>query len=411
MNEAAPSDVQATPGHWLNRNVGGMALTSLLSDAGHETVTAVLPGFLAVLGAPAYALGIIEGVSDALSSFVKLGTGWWSDRLGHRKAIVTTGYALTGGAQAIFVLVTSWPLVLLGRSIAWFGRGIRSPLRSALLAESVTAADRGKAFGFHRAADTIGAILGPLAGAWLLTVLASTAHPSQPFRVIFLLALIPGLGAALTFALLVREQRRAPDRTRRFWASFAALPPAFRRALVAVGVFGLGDFSATLLILAAANLMTPVYGSVRAAQIAALLYALRNGLYAAAAYPVGAASDRFGRRRLLALGYALAALVMVGFGLMFLGSVCSLVVLGVLFAGAGIYAAFVDTLEGAFTADLISDPALRGSAYGVLGSVNGVGDLVSSIAVGFLWSLHPALGFGYAAIFMLGGAALLRMTR
>lgn len=419
MNEPLRSDVTARDGAldvkvgWLNRNVIGMGLTSLLSDAGHEMATAVLAGFLAVLGAPPYALGVIEGVADALSSFVKLGAGWWSDRLGHRKAIVTAGYALTGGAKALFAAAAGWPLVLVGRALAWFGRGVRGPLRDAMLAESVPAADRGKAFGFHRAGDTLGAILGPLAGAGLLTLLAPAAatDPSMPFRVIFLLTLVPGLGSALAFALLVREQRRPPDHGVRFWASLRALPTPFRRALAGVGVFGLGDFSPTLLILAATSLLTPVYGAVAAAQTGALLYALRNALYAAASYPVGAASDRYSRRGLLALGYVLAASVMVGFAAVFLGSVASLFALAVLFAGAGVYAAFVDALEGALTADLIPDVALRGTAFGVVGTVNGVGDLVSSVVVGLLWSVSPALGFGYAALLMLLGATLLHRVR
>src|SRR5436190_19437667 len=136
-------DGNAPVGGWLNRNVMGMGVTSLLSDLGHETATSVLAGFLAALGAPAYALGIIEGLADALSSFVKLGAGWWGDRLGHRKAIVTTGYALTGSAMGLFAFAAGWPLVLVGRVLAWFGRGIRGPLRDAILAESVAARDRG----------------------------------------------------------------------------------------------------------------------------------------------------------------------------------------------------------------------------------------------------------------------------
>ena len=163
------------PGGWLNRNVFGMGLTSLLCDAGHEMATAVLAGFLTVIGAPVYSLGIIEGVADAMSSFVKLGAGWWSDRLGHRKAITTAGYALTGGAFVLFAVAVSWPLVLVGRIVAWFGRGIRGPLRDAMLAESVAPGDRGKAFGFHRAGDTLGAIIGPLMAAGLMFLL-------QPYR-------------------------------------------------------------------------------------------------------------------------------------------------------------------------------------------------------------------------------------
>ena len=112
------------PEGWLNRNVLGMGLTSLLSDAGHEMATAVLPGFLEALAAPAYALGVIEGFADALSSFVKLGAGWWGDRFGHRKAITTAGYALTGVMKAVFAFAVGWPLIFLGRALAWFGRGV-----------------------------------------------------------------------------------------------------------------------------------------------------------------------------------------------------------------------------------------------------------------------------------------------
>jgi MFS family permease len=397
---------------WLNRNVVGMGLTSLLSDAGHEMATAVLPGFLAALGAPAYALGLIEGIADALASFVKLGAGWWSDRLGHRKAIVTAGYALTGAAKALFALAVGWPLVLFGRVLAWFGRGIRGPLRDAMLAESVSAGDRGKAFGFHRAGDTLGAIIGPLLGAGLIYLLepAAAGDPAGPYRIVFLLTLVPGLGSALTFAWMVREKRRAPDPGIKFWASVRSLPPGFRRFLLGAGVFGVGDFSHTLLIAAAVALLAPGYG-VNAAWMGALLYAWRNVLYAAASYPVGALSDRLGRRGLLVLGYALGSAVMAGFALAFAFSSPSLPLLGVLFALAGVYIAVEDALEGALTADLVPDGAVRGTAYGALGTVNGVGDLVSSAVVGLFWAINPVIGMTYAAVTMLAGAALLERVR
>jgi MFS family permease len=401
------------PGRWLNRNVIGMGLTSLLCDAGHEMATAILAGFLAVIGAPVYSLGIIEGVADALSSFLKLGTGWWSDRLGHRKAITTAGYALTGCAFALFAVASSWPLVLLGRVLAWFGRGIRGPLRSAMLAESVAPSDRGKAFGFHRASDTLGAILGPLLAAGLMFLLQPYAseNRSVPFRIIFLLTLVPGLGSAIVFGLIVKEKRRPASPGVKFWTSIRALPTNFRRFLVGVGVFGAGDFSPTLLILAATQLLTATHGAMTAAQIAALLYAWRNVLYAAASYPVGALSDRFGRRGILLFGYVLGAMVMIGFIIAFLTHTSSIVWLGVLFALAGVFIAIEDSLEGAMTADLVPDESNRGTAYGVMGTVNGVGDFLSSAVVGLLWSFSPEIGFGYAAVAMLLGAVLLVRVR
>jgi MFS family permease len=400
-------------GGWLNRNVLGMGLTSLLCDAGHEMATSVLAGFVTVIGAPVYSLGLIEGVADAMSSFVKLASGWWSDRLGHRKTIVTAGYALTGGAAVLFAVAVSWPLVLLGRVVAWFGRGIRGPLRSAMLAESIAPADRGKAFGFHRAADTLGAILGPLAAAALMLLLRPYADhdASTPFRIVFLATLVPGLGATVAFAWIVREKRRPAQPEIKFWASVRSLPVGFRRALVGVGVFGAGDFSHTLLIMAAAQLLSPSHGAAEAAVIAAMLYALRNVIYTAAAYPVGALSDRWGRRGLLVVGYLLGAAVMVGFALAILAGTSSILWLGGLFALAGAYIAVEDSLEGALTADLTPDESIRGTAYGVMATVNGIGDFLSSTVVGLLWVVSPAVGFFYAAAAMFAGAGLLHRVR
>ena len=396
---ATQSGTRPNPG-WLNRNVLGMGLTSLLSDAGHEMATAILPGFLAVLGVSAAALGIIEGVADATSSFVKLGAGWLSDRLGHRKPITVGGYLLTGLSKGLFAFAYGWPLILVGRVLGWFGRGIRGPLRDAMLASSVPPEARGKAFGFHRAGDTVGAIIGPLLGVALLSYLPRNADPSAPFRTVFLLTLIPGLGSAIAFALMVREKRAAPS-PMKFWTSLGALPKPFRLFLWGVGIFGMGDYARTLLILAATQLLTPRFGVGRAAQLAALFYVVHNAFYAAYSYPIGALSDRFGRKGLLCLGYLAGTLTSIGFVAAFLWQVDVIVYLMGLFAMAGFTIAVEDALEGVVTADLVTDEELRGTAYGVLGTVNGVGDLVASVLVGTLWTaISPIWGFGFAAALM-----------
>src|SRR5579884_2707845 len=188
------------PSAWLNRNVFGMGLTSLLSDVGHEMVTTVLPGFLT-------ALGLVEGLADGMATLAKLVSGWVSDRAGRRKPIAVAGYFLTGSTGSIFAIASGWPLVLVGRAVGWFGRGIRAPARNAILASSVPAESLGKAFGFERAGDTLGAILGPSIAVALLTHLHYHASgPTTPFRIIFLLTLIPGLACGLVFALLVKEK-------------------------------------------------------------------------------------------------------------------------------------------------------------------------------------------------------------
>ena len=406
----------ARPESWLNRNVVGMGVTSLLSDACHEMATAVLPSFLTSIGAPPAALGVIEGVADASSSFVKLGAGWYSDRLGHRKGICVLGYLLTGAATSLFAFAITWPLVLLGRVIGWFGRGIRGPLRDAMLAESVPPDARGKAFGFHRAGDTLGAIIGPLLAVGVIEMLQARGmqDSSAPFRTVFLLTLIPGLASVMTMAGLVRERRRPPNHTLQFWASVRELPTAYRRFLLGVGLFGLGDYAHTFLILGATTLLTPTYGVVEAAQIAALLYVWRNVLYAAASYPVGALSDRLGRRGLLALGYLLGAVTAGGFGLAFLiplGAHSKLVLLVCLFSTAGTYIAMEDTLEGTMTADL-TPRETWGFSQGVLGTINGVGDFFASLIVGILWTaVSPIAAFGYAAVVCFLGSVLIERLR
>ncbi|MFI5339520.1 MAG: MFS transporter [Candidatus Methylomirabilales bacterium] len=404
----------ATEERWLNRNVVGMGVASLLSDWGHEMATAILPAFLAVIGVPAAALGAIEGIADAVSSFVKLGAGWYTDRIGHRKAVCVGGYLLTGVSKAIFAFAAGWPLVLFGRTLGWFGRGVRGPLRDAILAESVSDEVRGKAFGFHRAGDTLGAIIGPLCAVGLLALLQGhgAADPSAPFRLVFLLTLIPGVGSALAFGLMVHERRRAPNHGARLWATIRTLPRAYRRWLVGVGVFGIGDFAHTLLILAATELLAPTYGVVAAAQMAALFYVVRNVFYAGASYPVGALSDRVGRRGILVLGYVIGALTTAGFIAAFAFSWRHPVYLLGLFCLAGIYIAAEDAMEGAITADLVPTVESRGIAYGVLGTVNGIGDLAASVIVGALWTaISPSVGFAYATAAMVAGAVAIARVR
>ena len=396
---------------WFNRNVAGMGITSLLSDVGHEMITTLLPGFLAVLGLSPAVLGTVEGVADSVSSCVKLGSGWLSDRFGHRKPMAVAGYLLTGGSNGLFALAHGWGLILAARTLGWFGRGFRTPLRNAMLAASVPEQAIGRAFGFERAGDTIGAIVGPLLAVGLLAHLhPHAADRSSPFRVIFLLTLIPGLSSALVFAMFVRD-KPSPLSGVRFWATVKGMPRSFRRFLFGVGIFGMADYARTLLILAATQLLAPTHGVTRAAQISGLLYVGHNVFYAAYSYPIGALSDRVGRRGLLALGYVGGAVSSLGFAAAFLWKLEVLTYLLAMFGLAGFSIAVSDALEGAMTADLVTEP-VRVTAYGVLGAVNGVGDLVASVVVGVLWTtFSPVVAFAYAAVGMSAGALVLARFR
>lgn len=396
---------------WLNRTVWGMAATSFLSDLGHEAQSTLLPGFMAALGLPPAALGWVEGAADAASSFMKLFAGWFSDRLGRRKGLVVLGYLATGLSSGFIALASGWPLILAGKFFGWMGRGGKAPLRDALLTDSIPAEARGRAFGFHRAGDTLGAILGPLAAVGLLAW--GAAHGLQPLRwnrTLIAWTLVPGVLSGLAFAFLVQERGRNPRVRPGFRHALSRMPATFRRLLAGVGCFGAGDFAHTLLILAATQLLAPRLGLGKAAAWGGMLYVLHNVVYAVSAYPVGAIADRTrNHRRILGLGYALGALVPLALIPCFSRGGAGLPVLAGIFALAGLVSGIKDTLEGAAAADLV--PAEhRGLGFGLLGGVNGVGDLVSSALVGTLWTLHPALGFGYAAALMALGAGVMLAT-
>ncbi len=390
-------------GSWLNRTVLGVGLTSLFSDWSHEIATAVLPAFLASIGAGPAWLGAIEGIADGLSSFTKLGAGYYTDRLKRRKPLAVFGYAFTALATASFAFSTHAYQVLFGRAAAWLGRGVRSPAKKALLASDVAPSAYGRAFGLERLMDTVGAIAGPLTALWLLEL---THHN---YRSVFLWTLLPGMIAVLSFWLLVRE-RPVETRTKQsFFAGLQSLPGTYRRFLLGVGIFGAGDFSHTLLILYATRLLAPTHGMARAASLAVGLYTLHNVFYAGSAYLSGWISDHVPHRKLvLASGYALAGVTAV----LLTTAPHSFWLLSGIFVLAGLYVGTEEALEDSLAAELIPKQQ-HGMAFGTLAAVNAVGDLISSLVVGFLWSaVSVRAAFSFAAVlFFLGALVVLRLRR
>ncbi|MHB8116704.1 MAG: MFS transporter [Acidithiobacillus ferrivorans] len=399
---------------WLNRTVAGAGITSALGDFCYETTTVILPGFLAVLGLPAAALGLIEGIADAVASFTKMISGYIADKLGHRKALVLIGYGLTPVGQVLIALAAGWPLLLLGRMVSWFGKGLRGPLRDAIVIQAVSPETRGRAFGFHRAADTVGAVLGPLLGVALLG-LAQGWHWDDavgPFRFVLWLSVIPGALAVLAFLTLVKDPQHSPNPALKFFSSLRGLPARFKRYLGAVGIFGIGDFSHSLLILAATTLLTTSMGIVHAAQVAGLLYVWRNLVQVAVSYPVGVMADRIGHLSILIAGYVLGALTAVLTALAFWFGVDNIALLAGIFFIAGLYVAVQEALEATVTAEMVQ-PETLAISYGALGTVNGATQFVSSAIVGVVWTtVSPVLGFALAAGMMVAGTlALLRVRK
>ena len=384
---------------WLNSTVLGIGLASLFSDWSHEIATAAMPAFLASLGVSAAWLGTIEGVSDGLSSFAKMASGFYTDKLARRKPIAVAGYVGTAIATASFAFANNAWHVLLARATGWFSRGFRTPVRKALLAAAVAPEAYGRAFGLERAMDTTGAIIGPLSA---LLILHLTGHN---FRLIFAWTLVPGLLAAGVILFLVNERKRTAVPHISFGERLRLLPRNYRKFLAAVGLFGAGDFSHTMLILLATQRLMPSFGLVRATSAGVLLYVLHNIFYASFSFVAGWLADRFRKNQVLAAGYGLAGVMT----LLIIFLPATIWILALVFVLGGIYIATEETLEDSLCAELV-DTSHHGMAFGVLATVNGIGDFVSSIIVGALWSAFGiAIGFSYSAVLFFAGALLIAL--
>ena len=399
-----PEDRPPPPdaGSWLNRSTVGVALASLFSDVSHELGTAVLPSLLIALGSGPASLGFIEGAADGISSVAKLWGGVMTDRVARRKPLASVGYLITAVGMAAIALCTQAWQILLCRVAAWIGRGSRSAPRDVLMAAAVGAQSRGRAFGMERAADALGAVIGPLLALWFL------AQGVAP-RELMLGSLFPGLLAFLAIVFLVRESPNpGTGRPVGIRASLNGVGTPFRRYLAGIFLFGCGDFSRTLLILYATQHVSGTLFSLRAATLAIALYVLHNAVSSVASFPIGALADRAGRKPVIVAGYLFAVATTAGFAAL----APTPVNLVMLFVASGIYIACEEVAEKAYAVDLLPI-ATRGTGLGVLAAVNGVGDMISSAMVGVLWSAFPAapaIGFLAAAGFQLAGAVAVWRT-
>lgn len=377
----------------LSSTVIAIGLVSLFSDWSHELVTSLLPSLLVTLGAPPIALGLIEGVSDACSAAAKYWAGAWSDRHG-RKPLMVAGYTATALLKPAVGFASSWGAVLGLRVLAWTGRGARGAPRDVLLAEEAPAGGRGRAFGLHRTMDTLGAIAGPLSGSLLIAA-------GLDVRTAILLSVIPGVISVVIVIGWVRERGKVVASVVRP-SLHPARNPAFQRFLIIVALFGMANYAHTFLILRSEALLAPGHGRTAAVSISVALYTLFNGAYAALSYPMGRLADRLGSRYLLFVGYAVFGIV----SLLFAIGTTSVPLLALYFLVAGLYIGTVDALESTLaSAYLPSD--VRGRGFGLLGAVNGVGDLVASVGVGFLYTVAGAgWAFGAAGAVALTAAAL-----
>jgi MFS family permease len=356
-----------------------LAFVSFLTDISSEMVYPLIPLFLtSALGTPAAAVGLIEGVAESTASLTKAGSGWLSDRMRVRKPLVVLGYALSALGKPLLAVAQAWPAALAARFTDRLGKGVRTAPRDALIGDVTSAESRGMSFAFHRAADTLGAVGGPALGLGLFVLL------DEDYRLVFLLAFLPAAAGVLVLARL-REVQPAEVPDGRPRASFKTLGARFYTFLGVSLLFALGNSSDVFLILRATDL-----GLSEAAAVAA--YILFNAVYALGAVPSGIASDRLGRRNVIALGFLIFSLVYSGFAI----AGGSAGVWG-LFALYGVYMALTEAVGRAFVVDFAPAEA-RGTALGIYTGLTGLMVLVSSVTAGILWdTVSPA------APFVLGG--------
>ena len=371
---------------------------SFLTDASSEIIYPLLPIFLTtVLGAGASAIGAIEGVAETTSALLKLASGWWSDRVSRRKPLVIVGYALASLARPLIAFAQSATHVLAIRFTDRVGKGVRGAPRDALIAESVDPSIRGRAFGFHRAADHAGAVVGPLIAFALLQ------WEHVPLRTVFLLAAIPGLLSVVVLVLGVRETPRevpvptnaatkAPLRGvplgRPFWTFFAS-----------VLLFTLGNSTDAFLILRANQLGVSV-------ALVPVLWAALHVVKSAASVPGGALSDRVGRKPVILAGWAIYGAVYFAFG-----RATQAWHAWALFLAYGLFFGLTEGTERAMVADLVGRDR-RGTAFGWYNLAIGIGALPASLLFGIVWdSWGPTAAFDIGAALAVAAAVVLVAVR
>ncbi len=384
----------------IKKNVIILGIVSFFTDVSSEMIFPILPVFLtAFLGAGKEAIGLIEGIADSASSLLDIFIGFWSDSSGRRKQFVIAGYGLSSVSKAGIALATTWPLVLAFRGMERIGKSIRTSPRDAIIAASNTKETRGKAFGLHRAMDTLGAVTGPIIA---YIILASLGSGESAYRAVFYAAIIPAFIAVGAIWFFVREPKEKVDNLPKkmekklpFWKKLRLLSTKYKRFLWVSCIFSLAYFSFALLIVRANEIGI-------ATQDILLLYILYNIVYMAVSVPMGQLSDRIGRKPIIVASFILYALICIGFA--FASNVWQA---AFLFALYGVFVSTDESVNKAYISD-ISEEKTRGMALGAYNSAVGAVYLPSSVIFGAIWASFGAVpAFGAAAaIAIVAGAAM-----
>lgn len=361
----------------ISKNVFVLGLVSFFNDVASEMIYPIIPIFLtSVLGAPVAIVGLIEGIAESTASVLKVVSGWLSDKLQKRKPFVVAGYSFSAISKILLSLAFSWPFVLFARFIDRFGKGTRTSARDALITESSYTSTWGKSFGFHRALDTLGAVVGPLIALLAIHFLDNN------FRLIFFLAFIPACIGILLLLFFVKERKKEANISLNL--SWRNLDPSFKIFLLISFVFALGNSSDAFLILRAQNLGLSV-------ALVVLAYVIFNFTYAIFSMPAGIISDKIGPKKVLFSGFLLFSIIYLFFGL-----TNNSLILWFLFPFYGIYMALTEGVGKAYISNLVPQEK-TGTAFGVYQTTIGLCTFFASLIAGLLWTY-----IGVSAPFIFG---------
>jgi len=365
----------------FDRNVTIAGIVSFFMDVSSELIYPLVPLFLAnTLGVSKSTIGLIEGIAESTASLLKVFSGWFSDRIGNRKWLMAAGYGISTLSRPFVACATGWRLVLGSRFIGRFGKGVRTAPRDAIIAESTDHSSLGKAFGFHRAMDSMGAVVGPALAFFLLGLLAND------YRKVFWLSMIPGIVAVLLIVFFITEKKKAPaDRTPRPKLTLAHFDWRFKLFVLIAVLFALGNSSDVFLILRAQQTgIAPV--------TIPIVYLLFNLVYSLSAVPAGIVADRFGRKRVILLGFVLFAVLYYGFAVA--GTTTAI---WVLFVGYGLFMGLTEGVQKAYLATIIPTD-FKATAFGVYTTAVGLAMLPASLIGGWLWDhVSPSATFYFGA--------------
>lgn len=393
----------------LPKNIVYLGFVSFFTDFSTEMIYPLIPAFLTgVLGVGAEILGIVEGVAEATASILKAISGTLSDKFPRRKPLVILGYTLSALSKPFIGIASTWQHVLIARFSDRIGKGIRTSPRDALISDSISPEFRGRAFGFHRSMDTLGAVFGPLTAFVILAIFTPRLGISTTYRMIFILSIVPGL-TAVAILTRVREsvRKKGTIDTKNFLKNYAMLPRGFWVFLGIMLIFSLGNSSDTFILL-----MVKERGiSVKSIM---LLYMLFNIVYSLVSTPAGILSDRIGRKNTLLIAFLIYGITYLS--ITRISSIAHVIIIFILY---GIFYGFYEGSSRAFVTDIIGNSDLKGTAYGIYHMGIGLMLLPANFIAGVLWkSFNPETTFYFGGILailsfilLIGGASWINPVR